>query len=176
MALIKCPECGKDVSDKAEVCIHCGYPLKAETNQKESDERPYTKCPKCGAKNEEGVKTCKVCHHVYTDSEYIIITPEKRNNTLAEIQNNNVHEFHGVYRYSFFKGKQEVYCPRCHSQNCSHYKEQRVIPGKTKTKYTANLNPLKPFTLVNKKEKVIRQDQVVTDNKFMCNECGKIFY
>jgi hypothetical protein len=72
--------------------------------------------------------------------------------------------------------RQEVYCPRCHSQNCSHYKEQRVIPGKTKTKYTANLNPLKPFTLVNKKEKVIRQDQVVTDNKFMCNECGKIFY
>ena len=27
MALIKCPECGLDVSDKAEVCIHCGYPL-----------------------------------------------------------------------------------------------------------------------------------------------------
>ena len=27
MALIKCPECGKEVSDKAEICIHCGYPL-----------------------------------------------------------------------------------------------------------------------------------------------------
>lgn len=27
MALIKCPECNKEVSDKAEVCIHCGYPL-----------------------------------------------------------------------------------------------------------------------------------------------------
>ena len=27
MALINCPECGKEVSDKAEVCIHCGYPL-----------------------------------------------------------------------------------------------------------------------------------------------------
>lgn len=27
MALIKCPECGKDVSDKAVACIHCGYPL-----------------------------------------------------------------------------------------------------------------------------------------------------
>lgn len=25
--LIKCPECGKEVSDKAHVCIHCGYPL-----------------------------------------------------------------------------------------------------------------------------------------------------
>ncbi len=27
MALIKCPECGKTVSDKATACIHCGYPL-----------------------------------------------------------------------------------------------------------------------------------------------------
>lgn len=27
MALIKCPECGGKVSDKSEVCIHCGYPL-----------------------------------------------------------------------------------------------------------------------------------------------------
>lgn len=27
MALIKCPECGKEISDKAPACIHCGYPL-----------------------------------------------------------------------------------------------------------------------------------------------------
>jgi predicted amidophosphoribosyltransferase len=28
MALIKCPECGKQISDKADVCIGCGYPIK----------------------------------------------------------------------------------------------------------------------------------------------------
>lgn len=28
MALIICPECGKEVSDKSENCIHCGFPLK----------------------------------------------------------------------------------------------------------------------------------------------------
>lgn len=27
MALIKCPECGKEISDKSDKCIHCGYPL-----------------------------------------------------------------------------------------------------------------------------------------------------
>lgn len=27
MALISCPECGKEVSNKAVCCIHCGYPL-----------------------------------------------------------------------------------------------------------------------------------------------------
>ncbi len=34
MALIKCPECGKEISDKANVCIHCGYPLHKEDSQK----------------------------------------------------------------------------------------------------------------------------------------------
>ena len=28
MALINCPECNGQVSDKAKQCIHCGYPLK----------------------------------------------------------------------------------------------------------------------------------------------------
>jgi len=33
MALIKCPECGKEVSDKASACIHCGYPLAEEKTE-----------------------------------------------------------------------------------------------------------------------------------------------
>lgn len=27
MALIKCPECGNEISDKAKACIHCGCPI-----------------------------------------------------------------------------------------------------------------------------------------------------
>ena len=27
MGLINCPECGKEISNKSETCIHCGYPL-----------------------------------------------------------------------------------------------------------------------------------------------------
>lgn len=27
MALITCPECGERISDKAAICIHCGFPL-----------------------------------------------------------------------------------------------------------------------------------------------------
>lgn len=27
MALITCPECGKEISDQASNCVHCGYPL-----------------------------------------------------------------------------------------------------------------------------------------------------
>lgn len=36
MALIKCPECSKEVSDKSSTCIHCGYPL-ANVQQEKSD-------------------------------------------------------------------------------------------------------------------------------------------
>ena len=34
MALIKCPECGKKISDKADACINCGCPL-SEFNKQE---------------------------------------------------------------------------------------------------------------------------------------------
>lgn len=27
MALIKCPECNKEISSKSKVCVHCGYPI-----------------------------------------------------------------------------------------------------------------------------------------------------
>ena len=30
MALIKCPECGKEISDKAPACPNCGIPLRRE--------------------------------------------------------------------------------------------------------------------------------------------------
>ena len=41
MALIKCTECRKEVSDKAVSCPNCGNPI----NQEE-----YLCCPKCGSK------------------------------------------------------------------------------------------------------------------------------
>lgn len=46
MALIKCPECGKDVSTSAEACPNCGYPVKkqlgkdASKNAQESLPKP----------------------------------------------------------------------------------------------------------------------------------------
>ena len=35
MAIIKCPECGKKISDEAVTCIHCGYPLAEKIIQQE---------------------------------------------------------------------------------------------------------------------------------------------
>ncbi len=33
MALIQCPECKKEISDKSEKCIHCGYPIQKQVVQ-----------------------------------------------------------------------------------------------------------------------------------------------
>ena len=30
MALINCPDCKKQVSDEAERCVNCGYPIRAK--------------------------------------------------------------------------------------------------------------------------------------------------
>ena len=38
MALIKCPECGKDVSSIAKACPNCGAPIDTAI-----------RCPKCGS-------------------------------------------------------------------------------------------------------------------------------
>lgn len=33
MALIKCPECSREISDHADVCIYCGFPIKKYKNE-----------------------------------------------------------------------------------------------------------------------------------------------
>lgn len=45
MALINCPECGKEISDQAASCPNCGMPIADTMNQDE-----YLVCPKCKSK------------------------------------------------------------------------------------------------------------------------------
>ena len=65
MAIINCPECGKEISDKSETCIHCGYPLKESMSEeapkeKDSDEQACA----CQRKIEE-IKASKVAEREY---------------------------------------------------------------------------------------------------------------
>lgn len=47
MALIKCSECGKEISDKAEVCMNCGYPLqKVIREEKNKYKKPFNELSK----------------------------------------------------------------------------------------------------------------------------------
>jgi ribosomal protein L37E len=42
MALIKCPECGTEVSSEAELCPKCGYPIKAKMSDKQEQNKKIT--------------------------------------------------------------------------------------------------------------------------------------
>ncbi len=37
MALIKCPECSEEISDKAEACPYCGFPISNNYVEKNLD-------------------------------------------------------------------------------------------------------------------------------------------
>ncbi len=50
MAMISCPECGKQISDKAVSCPNCGYSVKEAK-----------KCEECGAVLPQGAKSCPQC-------------------------------------------------------------------------------------------------------------------
>ena len=49
MALIKCSECGKEVSSSAKTCPHCGMKLS------------FKKCPECGKKLKDDETNCPEC-------------------------------------------------------------------------------------------------------------------
>ena len=40
MALIKCPECGKEISDKAAACPNCGVPILMEQKSSYTEKKP----------------------------------------------------------------------------------------------------------------------------------------
>ena len=50
MALIKCKECGREISDKATTCPHCGCPVEKEI-----------KCEECGAILSATDEVCPQC-------------------------------------------------------------------------------------------------------------------
>lgn len=73
MALIKCSECGNEVSDKASSCPKCGNPI---ANEKKSRICPYCK----GAISNTATK----CVHCYSElDENTIIKPNDRTNLLS---------------------------------------------------------------------------------------------
>ncbi len=85
MAIINCPECGKEISDQAAACPSCGTPINGGQNN--ADSKKFCKfcgeqidkecviCPKCGKQVEE-------LHQ--TDNKNIIIN---NNNTSSSSSN-----------------------------------------------------------------------------------------
>lgn len=65
MAMVKCLECNKNISDKALSCPHCGFEMSKENIEKHRIENPpaadWVNCPYCKAVISKFSKTCKNC-------------------------------------------------------------------------------------------------------------------
>ena len=59
MAMINCPECGKEVSNQANNCPNCGYVLnkagEPTVNVTIDKDNSGGKCPRCGSNNLQAV-------------------------------------------------------------------------------------------------------------------------
>lgn len=61
MAMIQCKYCGKDVSDKAHTCPHCGETLMGIIPEADSDKETVLCCEECGSELPKDVTTCPNC-------------------------------------------------------------------------------------------------------------------
>lgn len=171
MALIKCPECGKEISDKVKQCIHCGFPMEKCKNIEIKYECDMEKCSYCGYANKAGVDYCSGCG--------------KRISPYVQTKKSMVDRFtDSVYHTFGFEAGDDLArndikkksCPQCGGTNFHSFVEDKIIrEGKVKSTTSLNLNPFKPFTVYNHKEKIVRKPITTQVSKFVCDDCGKIF-
>ena len=69
-------------------------------------------------------------------------------------------------------------CPHCNSTDWQFAGQQTVgaRDAKTKTEHKLNINPLKPLTIMDSKEKVVKKAKSgYSYDEFICLNCGKRF-
>lgn len=96
MALIKCPECGKEISDKAEMCINCGFPLKQyENNEMSAGKSEFYKSYEQENENDRGWERPKEPEITGVGKLFLRNSVERSQNT----------GFNGIYKYTLFGEK-----------------------------------------------------------------------
>ena len=94
MALIKCSECGKDVSSSAKECPHCGVKMN------------LTKCPECGFKLKGDEENCPECGFpIFKKSATNIITENL--DKLTGATSKNYVSFKDLFKNTFKKHTEE---------------------------------------------------------------------
>lgn len=88
MALIKCQECGKEFSDKAGACIHCGCPIGKEEKK--------IFCVDCG---NELKATDKVCSKCGCPTDNLKNNDNKNTNKPKKVKQNKGNKVIDVIRY-----------------------------------------------------------------------------
>ncbi len=74
MSIIKCPECGDKVSDRAKTCPHCGVAIAGQ----------LTICPDCGEVILKDVGQCPYCHCIINGAELTYVPPVQQEHRQPE--------------------------------------------------------------------------------------------
>lgn len=129
MALIKCPECGREISNKSKQCIHCGYPLEEDSCKKQVDDKSYiyiingkkfqidegfANDIKMFVKNKDAVNLHKVSCNIANMTK---MTNEEASDFLTDFIKNN---FVAPEKYKNYNTTKYIpCCPKCGSTSIS---------------------------------------------------------
>lgn len=100
MALIKCPECGKEISDKSDKCIHCGFPLRSASIIQENINGKYYDVT------------------FLRDMNIPLIRKVKKLNELTNcglVQAKEITQKYHIEQESRAESKDTIHCPKCNS-------------------------------------------------------------
>lgn len=147
MALIKCPECGREISDKAVSCPGCGYPIAGslpEDNRSDLEKLVDEIC----SRNKNRAKAVKELREAtgmdlktamdIMDKKYLGYTWEEKDRQLKEKdrqlkekQRQTLQEFGEACErvQAAFGGSKVARCPKCHSTQIT-YGGNRVSLGR----------------------------------------------
>lgn len=75
MAIIKCPECGHQVSDKAATCPSCGVEIAGKV----------MRCPECGAIVFKNQEVCPDCHYPLHDTSSTATTSTSEDSDITSV-------------------------------------------------------------------------------------------
>lgn len=181
-----CDNCGKEIMEDMKFCSNCGKSLMGNgavftpTNQSSSHivspQQSNINCPYCRqqlsyAPEQIGVDMRQL--PIYHTFGYCVKCKVKWDMDNVS-QQSFVHQQNlptqQITQYN--APVNAICCPRCKSRNIQ-YVSRDIIGRRTKGKTSLNLNPLKPFTVFNHKEKVTRRGFEV--NQWCCLDCGKNF-
>lgn len=197
MGLIYCPECGNQVSNQAEKCIKCGFPLQKYLYDKHSKEyiankqKEFARCNKCGFQNKEYSKNCCKCNNKLPG--YFLTVEEYQHNNINTIeifhckkcgtQNRIGYEMCYVCNNRLLAKKEQpkkqkpksgVYCPKCYSTQFQvvgtdkKFSLGKAIVGNTVGAAFGNVPLAIAGTMTGVGGKKGR-------TKFVCNNCGNVW-
>ena len=110
MALISCPECEREISDKAEACPQCGFPIAKELAPRLPETVDCLDCKKTVPFDDQ------VCPHcgLFNSQKYAILEALNPTDELEPVRQEDT----------------AIKCPKCGSKNAYHAGNQGFGVGK----------------------------------------------